>query len=186
MMPVGRTPSPARSVLFQTGVRRRGPLRKRLLAVTGALAVLLVIAIVLASWFVSGLLIDPHHDLVNDNIETLAVGHGRIVLARTHDSQRNGVYGLDWPSGHAIVGNLISATPSTVTRRLMALTGRLPHHAKVGLDPDVWTTNPRAALGIDYRSMTFPDPLGPMIVSFWPRLTSRSIPARTSRCAKCL
>lgn len=162
MMPVGRTPSPARSVLFQTGVRRRGPLRKRLLAVTGALAVLLVIAIVLASWFVSGLLIDPHHDLVNDNIETLAVGHGRIVLVRTHDSQRNGVYGLDWPSGHAIVGNLISVTPSTVTRRLMALTGRLPHHAKVGLDPDVWTTNPRAALGIDYRSMTFPDPLGPM------------------------
>ena len=41
--------------------------------------------------------------------------------------------------------------PSTVTRHLMSLTGRLPHHAKVGLDPDVWTTNPRSALGLDYR-----------------------------------
>jgi alpha-beta hydrolase superfamily lysophospholipase len=133
-----------------------------LLAAAAALVALIVIAIVVASWLLSGLMIDPHHDLVNDNIETLAVGHDRIVLARTRDSQRNGVYGLDWPSGHAVVGGLISTTPSTVTRHLMSLTGRLPRHTKVGLDPDVWTTNPRAALGLDYRALKFPDPLGPM------------------------
>jgi pimeloyl-ACP methyl ester carboxylesterase len=161
MIPRGRSSSPARPVLFQTGVRRR-PARRRLLWALAGLVLLLLVAIVVASWLLSGLVIDPHHDLVNDNIETLAVGHGRIVLARTHDSQRDGVYGLDWPSGHAVLGSLISTTPSTVTRRLTSLTGRLPHHAKVGLDPDVWTTNPRAALGIDYRSLTFPDPLGPM------------------------
>ncbi len=161
-MPRGRTTPPARPVLFQTGVRRRRPVRKRLLAVAAALVALFVIAVVVASWFLSGLLIDPHHDLVNDNIETLAVGHGRIVLARTHDSQRNGVYGLDWRSGHAVVGKLISTTSSTVTRRLMSLAGRLAPHEKVGLDPDVWTTNPRAALGIDYRPLSFPDPLGAM------------------------
>lgn len=161
-MPRGRTSAPARPVLFQTGVRRRRPGRRRLLAAGAALLALIVIAILVASWFLSGLLIDPHHDLVNDNIETVAVDHGRIVLARTPDSQRNGVYGLDWSSGHAVVGGLISTTPSTVTRHLMSVTGRLLRHAKVGLDPDVWTTNPRAALGLDYRSLTFPDPLGPM------------------------
>jgi fermentation-respiration switch protein FrsA (DUF1100 family) len=158
----GRGAAPARPVLFQTGVRRRRPVRKRLVMAAAALVALLVIAIVVASWVLSGLLIDPHHDLVKDNIEVLAAGHGRIVLARTRDSQRNGVYGLDWPSGHAVVGSVTSATPSSVTRRLMSLTGTLPHHGKVGLDPDVWTTNPRAALGLDYRSLTFPDPLGPM------------------------
>jgi fermentation-respiration switch protein FrsA (DUF1100 family) len=143
-------------------VRRRRPARRRLLAAAAALVALVVVAIAVASWLLSGLLIDPHHDLVKDNIETMAVGHGRIVLARTRDSQRNGVYGLDWPSGHAVVGGLISTSHSTVTRHLMSLTGRLPHHAKVGLDPDVWTTNPRVALGVDYRSLTFPDSLGPM------------------------
>jgi alpha-beta hydrolase superfamily lysophospholipase len=130
--------------------------------VVAALLALLVVATVVASWFLSGLLIDPHHDLVSDNIETVAVSHGQIVLARTHDSERNGVYGLDWRSGHAVVGNLISTTPSTVTRRLTSLTGRLVPRAKVGLDPDVWTTDPQAALGIHYRSLTFPDPLGQM------------------------
>jgi alpha-beta hydrolase superfamily lysophospholipase len=162
MIPRGRTSSSARPVLFQTGVRRRRPVRRRLLLAAGGVVLLLLIAIVVASWLLSGLLIDPHHDLVKDNIKTMAVGRGRIVLARTRDSQRNGVYGLDWPAGHAVVGGLILTTPSTVTRHLMSLTGRLPRHAKVGLDPNVWTTNPRAALGLDYRSVTFPDPLGRM------------------------
>lgn len=158
----GRTGTSARPVLFQTGVRRRGVRRKRLLLAIAGLVSLLLIAIVVASWLLSGLVIDPHHDLVNDNIEALAAGQGRITLARTHDSQRNGVYGLDWRSGHAVVGNLISTTPSTVTRRLKSLTGRLRRGTKVGLEPDVWTTNPKAALGLDYRSLRFPDPVGPM------------------------
>jgi hypothetical protein len=53
-------------------------------------------------------------------------------------------------------------TGSTVTRRVVSVTGRLTPHTKVGLDSAVWTSDPRAALGIGFRSVAFPDPLGAM------------------------
>jgi pimeloyl-ACP methyl ester carboxylesterase len=124
--------------------------------------VLLVIMIAVASWFLSSLLINPKHDLVAYNIETIAVRTGQIQLARTKSSARQGEYGLDWPKGHAVVGPVLSSTGSTVTRRLLSLTGQLAPHTKVGLDSNVWTTDPHAALNIPFQSVSFPDPLGPM------------------------
>jgi fermentation-respiration switch protein FrsA (DUF1100 family) len=149
-------------VLSEPHVRRRRLTRRRVLAAVAGLLGLLVVAIALASWFLSSVVINPHHKLVNYNIETIAIRRDAIMLARSRDSLRDGMYGLDWPSGHAIVGNITATTSSTVTRRLISLTGTLRVHTKVGLEPDVWTTNPQAALGIPYRSIAFPDPLGPM------------------------
>ncbi len=139
--------------------RRR---RRRIVAWCLGVLALLVVAIVVASWFLSGLLVNPVRVTVHDNIGVIAVGHDEIVLARRNESLRNGEYGLDWPTGHAIIGPVIGTTSSTVMRKLISVAGRLAPRMSVGLDPDVWTTNPRAALGLDYRSITFPDPLGPM------------------------
>ena len=124
--------------------------------------VLLLVVVAVASWFLSGLLIDPVRITVHDNIGVVSVRRSEIVLARRKESLRNGEYGLDWPAGHAVIGPIVGTTSATVTRKLFSLTGRLGPNVKVGLDPDVWTTDPRAALGIGYRSITFPDPLGPM------------------------
>ncbi len=157
------TTSTLRPVTFQTGLvrRRRSPLR-RAIVVLGAILVVVAVAIAVASWFLSSLLINPQRKLVSDNIETLAVRSGEVVLARTTASDRLGVYGLDWASGHAIAGAIVSSTSSTVTRRLGSLTGHLTPHKNVGIDPDVWTSDPRRALGIPFKSFTFPDPLGAM------------------------
>jgi hypothetical protein len=146
--------------------------RRRLIASAAGALVLLLLLIAVAAWFISGVLVNPQHDLVHDNIEVLAIRHDEIVLARQRDSLRNGVYGLDWPTGHAIVGPIAATTSATVTRRLTSVTGRLSVGTKVGLEPTVWTTNPRAALGIGYRSITFPDPLGPMPAWFVPGHTT--------------
>jgi alpha-beta hydrolase superfamily lysophospholipase len=135
---------------------------RRLLIAAASIVALLLVAVAVASWFLSSVLIDPHHDLVKEHIETLAVPPGEVVLARTTATARVGVYGLDWPQGHAIVGSVISSNGSSVTRRVLSLSGRLSTRTRVGIDPDVWTGDPHSALGLAFRSLTFPDPLGPM------------------------
>jgi alpha-beta hydrolase superfamily lysophospholipase len=122
----------------------------------------LIVALAAVSWLLTSVLLDPHHDLVKDNVETLAVEPGRVVLARTKASARHGVYGLDWPTGHAIVGEVSAKSTSSVTRQLLALRGPLATHVKVGIDPDVWEGDPMSALAIPFRSVSYPDPLGPM------------------------
>lgn len=151
------------SVLLAGGQSRRHPHRGRRLQIgAGAFVALLIVLIIVASWVLSSVLINPHHDLVRNNIETITVRPGEVVLARTDASARVGVYGLDWPSGHAVVSDVIASTGSTVTRRLTTLTGHLAPHTQVGIDSDVWTGDPQSALHIPFRSVTFADPLGPM------------------------
>ncbi|MFI4985763.1 MAG: alpha/beta hydrolase [Solirubrobacterales bacterium] len=155
-MPPGPAPERQRS--------RRA--RWALIVASSALALIAVVAVV--SWLLASALLDPHHDLVKDNVETLAVEPGYVVLARTKASARAGVYGLDWPAGHAIVGEVSAKSTSSVTRRLLALRGPLAPHVKVGVDPDVWEGDPMSALGIPFRAVSYPDPLGPMPSWFMP------------------
>jgi alpha-beta hydrolase superfamily lysophospholipase len=135
---------------------------RRLLFTLAGLFIVLLIALVVASWFGSSVLINPHRDLIKRNVRVVSVSAGQIVLTRTTQSARPGVYGLDFPAGHAIAGTVLASTASTVTRRLTSLAGRLGPGSQVGIDADVWNGDPRTALGIPYRAITFPDPLGPM------------------------
>jgi uncharacterized protein len=149
-------------VLSEATIRpRRYRRRRRLLIAAGVLFALILTAVVLGSWFGSSALINPHHDLVHDNVETIATRPGVVVLARTNATLRTGVYGLDWRGGHSIVGDVLSATGSSVSRRLVS-DGGLAARTKVGVDADVWTGDPRTALGVAFRALDFPDPLGPM------------------------
>ncbi len=147
---------------------RAGRWRRALLIAIVAGLISLLAVIVVASLLLSSLLIDPQSDLISQNVETIAVGGGKVVLSRSTDSARPGVYGLDWPQGHAIVGSVIATKGSTVTRQLLALTGRLAAHTQVGVDANVWSGDPESSLGIAFRSLTFPDPLGPMPAWFVP------------------
>ncbi|HEV3128466.1 MAG TPA: hypothetical protein VGY32_05755 [Solirubrobacteraceae bacterium] len=135
---------------------------RRLPIVVGSLFILIVLVIAVGSWFGSSALINPHHDLVKRNVNVVSIFPSQVVLARTAESARPGVYGLDFRSGHAIVGTVFGTTSSTVTRQLRSTTGRLAPGTKVGIDAVVWTGDPQTALGIPYRAITFPDPLGPM------------------------
>ena len=142
------------------------PRRRRLRRIAGsalaALVVLGLVAVGLGSWVGSSLLLDPHHQLLRDSVQVEQVGGGRVVLEHTHTSARQGTYGLDWPRGHAIVGDVVAVGPATVTRELRQGSGSLSAGTKVAIDPDVWTTDPRTALGIAFTDVAVADPLGPM------------------------
>ena len=87
------------------------------------------------------------------------------------------MYGLEWPSGHAIVEGVLSSDAHTVTRRLGSATGeRLTAGLKVALDSSVYAGNPQQAVGLPFANVLGPDELGPMPARLIP---ARVIPART-------
>jgi alpha-beta hydrolase superfamily lysophospholipase len=87
-------------------------------------------------------------------------GPDRIVLSRGEETERPGVYGLDWQAGHAIVGAIVAEDEDTVTRRLRAVAGYLPAGKKVAVDADVYAGDPRQALGLRFSEVRMPGELG--------------------------
>jgi alpha-beta hydrolase superfamily lysophospholipase len=140
--------------------RRR---RRRWWIAGGVLALLIALAAAVAvTWnFSSVVLVPDHHDWPLE-VRVEAVKPGRVTLSSGHSSEQPGVYGLDWQTGHAIVGPVLSEGEGTVTRRLSDVRGYLVPGIHVGLDSHVYSGDPRQSLGLPFRSVGVPDPLGPM------------------------
>ena len=146
-------------------------------------AVALVVLVVVAagagvSWYFSSKVLVPDHSDRPQDVTVAGLAPGRIVVSRSEWTQRPGVYGLDWQAGHAILGEVLSSGPSTVTRRLSDVSGYLVAGMKVALDAEVYAGNPQQALGLPYANVRIPDELGPMPAWFIPaRPPSHSHPS---------
>lgn len=140
--------------------RRR---RRRWWIAGGVLALLIALAVTVALvWHFSSIVLVPdHHDWPLE-VRVEEVKPGRIVLSDGHNSEQPGVYGLDWQTGHAIVGPVLSEGDGTVTRRLSDVRGYLVPGIQVGIDSHVYSGDPGQSLGLPFRSIGVPDQLGPM------------------------
>ncbi len=139
--------------------------------VAAAVLVVILAGGVAVSWhFASEVLVPGRLGYTTEaTVEGLAPG--RIVLSRSEATQRPGVYGLDWQTGHAIVGEVLSSNAHTVTRRLCKEGGYMATGMKVSVDSDVYVGNPLHALGLAYSTVLIPDELGPMPAWFIPGRT---------------
>jgi pimeloyl-ACP methyl ester carboxylesterase len=137
---------------------------RRLIAGAGALLVLLVALAAGAaiSWHFSSDVVVPDHARAGPDATVKAVLPERVVLSRSAGSLRPGIYGLEWPGGHAIVGGVTASGTHTVTRTLRSLRGRLVPGTKVALTTNPYKGNPRQALGLSFANVAVPDELGPM------------------------
>jgi pimeloyl-ACP methyl ester carboxylesterase len=126
-----------------------------------ALIVALAVAVVVTWRFSSVVLVPDHHDWPLE-VTVEGVKPGRVTLSSGYNSEQPGIYGLDWQTGHAIVGPVLPAGEGTVTRRLSDVRGYLVPGIHVGLDSHVYSGDPGQALGLPFRSVGVPDPLGPM------------------------
>jgi pimeloyl-ACP methyl ester carboxylesterase len=136
---------------------------RRRWAILAAIAVVvLAAAVAAAGWhFSSAVLVPDRSDRAVDvTVESLSPG--RVVLKRSADAERPGVYGLDWQAGHAIAGAVLSQDGDTVTRRLRAIDGYLAAGMKVAVDADVYAGDPSQALGLRSSTVAIPGELGPM------------------------
>lgn len=115
-----------------------------------------------ASWHFSSRVLVPEHPNWPEDISVEEVSPRRIVLERDEDTLRPGVYGLDWQSGHAVIGRVLGSDEHTVTRRLLDTWGYLVAGEKVAVDSSVYAGNPRQARGLPFKTVSIPGELGPM------------------------
>ncbi|HYM45609.1 MAG TPA: alpha/beta fold hydrolase [Solirubrobacteraceae bacterium] len=137
-----------------------------------ALLVILAAAVAGASWHFSSAVLVPDHSDRPADVTVDGLSPGRVVLSRSEDTLRPGVYGLDWQTGHAIVGEVLGNDAGTVTRQLRVEGGYLVRGMKVALDPDVYAGEPSQALGLPSSDVLVPGELGPMPAWFIPGRTN--------------
>lgn len=114
------------------------------------------------SWYFASKVLVPDHSRLTASTTVDALSPGRIVLPRSEGTLRPGVYGLEWPAGHAVLEEVLSSNAHTVTRRLSAVRGRLVPGMTVAVDNDLYTGNPTQALGLAFANVSVPGERGAM------------------------
>jgi pimeloyl-ACP methyl ester carboxylesterase len=115
------------------------------------------------SWHFSSEVVVPNHEGLPANTAVLGLTPGRIILPRTDDTLRPGVYGLEWhDGGHASLEGVLSSNAHSVVRRVSAVRGRLMPGMKVAIDPDLYIGDPQQALGLPFTNVSISGELGPM------------------------
>ena len=123
--------------------------------------VLLLVAAAI-SWHFSDAVLVPDHSPWPEDAKVVRLAPGRIVMARSEETERPGVYGLNWPGGHTVIGAIEGGDADTVTRQLRSVRGYLAAGRSVSIDADVYSGDPREALGLRFSTVHVPDELGPM------------------------
>jgi len=138
--------------------------RRRRAVLAGLALLALVVAVGgAAAWHFSSAVLVPEHQQgrpVDATVEALPPG--RVVLDRSEDTERAGVYGLEWQAGHAIAGTVLRRDDETVTRELRAVDGYLAAGMEVAVDPTVYAGDPTRALGLPSADVTVRGELGPI------------------------
>jgi pimeloyl-ACP methyl ester carboxylesterase len=138
-------------------------LRGRIAVLGAILAVPAMVAVVAfaVAWPYASVVVVPDHSPFPEDITVEQVRPGRIVLERTEQTARPGVFGLSWQGGHARVGRPLGENDQTVTRRLLGVDGYLVAGSEVALD-DVYVGDPGQALGLPFENVEIDGELGPM------------------------
>jgi pimeloyl-ACP methyl ester carboxylesterase len=123
----------------------------------------LVLAIAAAiSWHFSSDVLVPDHSGWPADVTVKRVGARTVALSRDEDTERPGVYGLEWQAGHARIGAITRTAADSVTRRLSDVHGYLAAGEEVAIDPEVYAGDPGDALGLPFEEVDVPGELGPM------------------------
>jgi len=134
------------------------------------LAILLLVAAVIGGigvYFSNAILAVIHYTPVY-NLAVTDVSVKTVTLQRTSDTQTPGEFEIEWPTGEAIVGPILSSNASTVTRQLLQKTGPLSRGLLTFWTRRVYSGTLKNSLGLVINDVQVPDPLGAMPAWFVP------------------
>lgn len=141
---------------------------------------MLVLAVVLgagALWLITGKFVQPIDDTPL-NTHVVSAVPGTVTLPATDESRQAGVYGLIWKDDstgerrQGILGPIVWSDDDTVTRELTHDGTPPAADAEAKVSVTVWATDPKRALGLDHREITYPTENGPMPAWFLPGIKS--------------
>ncbi len=125
--------------------------------------VVAVLVVVLGTWFTSQQikrdLLEVEPIALEYDVGVLALGDAWIALENTPESAAPGVWGLEWESGYARVGQVLAITDDRVDRELLGSRGNLAAGTSVGVDAFAYESDPADA-GLEFDEALFGGPLG--------------------------
>ena len=92
----------------------------------------------------------------------------RVLLPRTGDTERPGVWGLEWEGGFARLGRTLAATPATLERALEPVRGELAAGQAARMTLFAYPGNPERAHGVPFEDTSLRSELGPLPAWFVP------------------
>ena len=131
---------------------------------------LIVIGVVALAWVITGWM---HSNAIREELLTPNSAHwdypltvmadpaGRIVVERTADSIREGIWGLASDDSYAQVSTIVSIDDTSVERGVQPLEGALEVGDPVRLDPDAYFGDPTVAHGLGFEEPRSPSDIGP-------------------------
>ena len=94
-------------------------------------------------------------------MQLAAVGGGRVVLPRSAETEKDGVWGLRSDAAYGQIADVIRIDETTVERTMRTLSGEFAPGDTVTLDQDAFPDDPKVAHGIGFEAPRVPGELGP-------------------------
>lgn len=91
-----------------------------------------------------------------------------VTLPRRKETAYEGIYGLSWQNGYAVLGEIVESSKLTVTRRIIKATQKLEADLLVRWNIFVYQGDPLRTLGLAYEEAPIPSELGPLPAWFVP------------------
>jgi pimeloyl-ACP methyl ester carboxylesterase len=136
-----------------------------LLRVALALGSVVALSWVVTGWMHSNALraefLTPGPAQVGYPLSVLANPAGRIVVDRTPDSEREGIWGLESEGAYAQVSTIVRIDDTSVERGVTPLSGTLGVDDSVRFDPAAYFGDPIDAHGLGFEEPRSPSDIGP-------------------------
>lgn len=144
--------------------------RRRWPRIAAIISLVLVVACIAAlggtGWYFSSQAMALVPDRLSYSQRVLAFTGDTVTITRTVNTIRPGTYRLQWRGGQAMLGTIVAQNTRGVTRNVSGNTTGLTVGTPVHFDGFIYSSP--AALGLPYRTVKVPDPLGPMPAWFIP------------------
>ncbi len=126
-----------------------------------AVLLLAVSGVGYAGWYYSSELLTVPHGEDPFDLWVLDADANSVTLPRTEETTQPGTYGLRWPGGSAVLGAIESQDGDSVTRGMSLVSPGAPS-GEADMNRAVWNSDPARDLGLAFRSVAVPTPLGDM------------------------